>query len=165
GASAVWITPPSRDVAHVRLFLHDRPYASILVALYARDQPPSRELVRETYQAVLERDELAPCLSGALSLSPVQTIGFLRSKIAMLDARPQVAVEGIHQIGDALMAINPLTSKGAGLGLIQAEMLAGAIASDVADYDAQRDAMLHTYREWILPHWADGVLRGSHLAR
>jgi 2-polyprenyl-6-methoxyphenol hydroxylase-like FAD-dependent oxidoreductase len=163
GAAAVWIEPPSEAVAHVRLFLHDQPYASVLVALHARNQPPSRELVRETYQAIGSRSGLQQYFGGALPLSPVQTIGFLRSKLGVLDGEPRVAAEGIHQIGDALMAINPLTSKGAALGLIQAEILAHAIARDVTDYDGQRDAVLGAYREWIVPHWADGILRGNWL--
>jgi 2-polyprenyl-6-methoxyphenol hydroxylase-like FAD-dependent oxidoreductase len=163
GAAAVRIKPPSEAVEGVRLFLHDQPYASVFVALHARNQPPSRELVRETYQAILSRSELQQYFSGALPLSPVQTIGFLRSKLGLLDGQPQAVAEGIHQIGDALMTVNPLTSKGVALGLIQAEILANAIARDITDYDGQRDALLRAYREWIVPHWADGLLRGHYL--
>lgn len=164
GAAAVWIKPPSEGVAHVRLFLHDQPYASVLVVLHARNDLPSRELVRQAYQAVLTRDDLQRYLAGAVPLAPVQTIGFLRSRLGLLDAQPP-AVDGIHQIGDALMSIDPLTSKGASLGLIQAEMLANAISADITNLAAQYDALLGAYREWIVPHWADGLLRGYYLTR
>jgi 2-polyprenyl-6-methoxyphenol hydroxylase-like FAD-dependent oxidoreductase len=163
GAAAVWIEPPSEAVAHVRLFPHDPPYASILLALHAGTQPPSRELVRGAYQAIGSYSGLQQYFSGALPLSPVQTIGLLRSSIGLLDAQPESPLAGIHQIGDALMAINPLTSKGAALGLIQAEILANAISADITDYDRQREALLRAYREWIVPHWADGLIRGRHL--
>jgi len=163
GAAAVWIDPPFKPVAHVRLFPHDRPYASILLALNARNEPPGRELVHGAYQAIVSHSGLRQYFGGALPLSPVQTIGFLRSRLGLLDAEPQAVAEGIHQIGDALMAINPLASKGAALALIEAEILASAIAADIGDYDGQRDAMLRAYREWIIPHWADGLIRGSYL--
>jgi 2-polyprenyl-6-methoxyphenol hydroxylase-like FAD-dependent oxidoreductase len=164
GAASVWIKPPSDAVAHIRLFLHDPPYASILVALHATNAPPSRELVGQTYSEVLSREELQCYVGGAIPLSPVQTMGFLRSRLGLLDARPPVPT-GVHQIGDALMTINPLASKGVTLGLIQAEVLAEAIAADVADHDAQRCSLLRAYRDWIVPAWADGVLRGSYLSR
>ncbi|HEX6519469.1 MAG TPA: FAD-dependent oxidoreductase [Streptosporangiaceae bacterium] len=163
-AAAVWIKPPSDAVAHARLFLHDRPHASVLVALHARKDPPGRELVRQTYEAILTDSDLRQYVSGAVPLSPVQTIGFLGSRLGLLDAQPLTA-DGIHQIGDALVAVDPLTSKGASLGLIQAEILANAIAADSTNHDAQRDAVLGAYREWVVPHWADGLLRGFYLGR
>lgn len=162
-AAAVRIKPPSEAVAHARLFLHDQPHASVLVVLHARNDPPGPELVRQVYQAVLGHDDLRQYLGGAVPLAPVQTVGFLRSRLALLDAQPRV--NGMHQIGDVLMAIDPLTSKGASLGFIQAEMLANAISSDIGNFGVQRDAVLSAYRDWMVPHWADGLLRGAYLAR
>jgi 2-polyprenyl-6-methoxyphenol hydroxylase-like FAD-dependent oxidoreductase len=163
GACAVWIDPPSEAVAHVRLFLHDQPYASVLVVFHAKDEPPSQELVHSTYQAILSRAGLQQYFDGAIPLSPIQVIGFLRSRLGLLDTQSHDPVSGIHQIGDALMAIDPLASKGAALGLIQAEMLASAISADFTDHDRQREALLHAYHEWIVPHWADALIRGHYL--
>jgi 2-polyprenyl-6-methoxyphenol hydroxylase-like FAD-dependent oxidoreductase len=163
GACAVRIEPPSKAVAHVRLFLHDQPYASVLVVLHAKDEPPSQELVHRTYQAILSRAGLQQYFGGAIPLSPVQIMGSLRSRLGLLDAQSHDPVAGIHQIGDALMAIDPLASKGVALGLIQAETLASAISSDFTDYGRQREALLHAYHEWIVPHWADALIRGHYL--
>jgi 2-polyprenyl-6-methoxyphenol hydroxylase-like FAD-dependent oxidoreductase len=162
GAAAVWIEPPSEAVSHVRLFLHDRPYATVLVAMHATNTPPSRDLIDESYRAVLSRDDLRRYLDGATPLAPIQSIGLLRSRLGRLDLQPPTAPNGIHQIGDALMAINPLTSKGATLGLIQAEALAIAIAADIDDHGGQRDALLSAYHDFIVPAWADSLLRGSY---
>lgn len=163
GATAVWIKPPSEPVAHVRLFLHDQPYASVLVVLHGRTDPPGRELVRQAYKAVLRHDDLRQYLDGAVPLAPVQTLGFTRSRLRLLDAQPRV--HGIHQIGDALMTVEPLTSKGLSLGFIQAEILANAISSDIGNFAAQRDAVVNAYHDWLVPHWAEGLLRGSYLER
>jgi hypothetical protein len=61
------------------------------------------------------------------------------------------------------MAIEPLTSRGMSLGLITAEALTDAITEDPWDHVAHCAAVSRAYRDWLLPHWADGAVRGGYL--
>ena len=45
----------------------------------------------------------------------------------------------------------------------QAEALATCIARDVSDDMSQCETLLRTYYEWVVPNWADGVIRGNFL--
>jgi 2-polyprenyl-6-methoxyphenol hydroxylase-like FAD-dependent oxidoreductase len=161
GAAAVWIKNPDPSVVHVRLFLHDAPYASILLVLRGDDHTPSRRIIDEAYRAVMS--DLQPYCQGAACLAPIEIIGYLSTKLRLLDTERPFQPVGLLQIGDALATVNPLTSRGASLGLIQAEALATCIARDVSDYVSQFEAVLRIYHEWVVPNWADGVIRGSFL--
>lgn len=163
GAAAVFIKNPIPSVVHVRLFLHDAPYASLLLILRSDNHTPNREMLDEAYRAVMSDNELQRCCEGATYLSPLDIVGYLRTKLRLLDTERPFPAAGLLQIGDALSTINALTSRGASLGLIQAEALATSIANNVSDYAGQCEAVLRTYHEWIVPNWADGVIRGSFL--
>lgn len=163
GAAAVWIENPTPSVMHVRLFLHDAPYASILLVLRGDGSTPSRRDIDEAYQAVMSDDNLKPYCQSAVCLAPIEIIGYLKTKLRLLYAEKSFQPAGLLQIGDALATVNPLTSRGASLGLIQAEALATCIARDVSDYMSQCETLLQTYHEWVVPNWADGVIRGSFL--
>ncbi|MFI6742440.1 FAD-dependent oxidoreductase [Nonomuraea sp. NPDC050451] len=156
-AVALWSPAPSRDVVHVRLFVHDPPFASVLVALRGDRHPPAREVMLESYRAALASERLRSCLRDAVPLAPIQDFGFLKSRIRLFTFPGPC---GLHQIGDALAALNPLTSRGAGLGLVQAELLAEAIARDPGDFAGQRAVMMRAYHDWVAPHWAMGVVQG-----
>jgi 2-polyprenyl-6-methoxyphenol hydroxylase-like FAD-dependent oxidoreductase len=155
--------PPSDAVSHVRMFLHDPPYVSLLVILPAEGSPPDQGAIAEAYRSLLSANRLQRYFQDAIALAPVQTIGFLRSRIRLLDTQASVGIDGIHQIGDALAAVDPLTSSGATMGFLQAEKLANAISHDISDYAGQHEALLQAYHEWIVPQWADGVIRGRYL--
>lgn len=163
GAAAVWIDNPTPSVVHVRLFLHDAPYASILLVLRGDGQTPGRSAIDEAYQAVMSDSTLQPYSQGAVCLAPIEIVGYLRTRLRLLDTERPFQPAGLLQIGDALATVNPLTSRGASLGLIQAEALAACIARDVSDYMSQCEAVLRAYQEWVIPNWADGVIRGSFL--
>ena len=163
GAGAVWIKSPAPSVVHVRLFHHDAPYASILLVLRSDDQPPSRWTIDEAYRAVMSDNNLKQNIEGAVCLAPIQITGYLKTRLRLLDTETSFEPAGLLQIGDALAAVNPLTSRGASLGLIQAEALATCIARDVLDYVSQRETLLRTYHEWVVPNWADGVIRDNFL--
>ena len=163
GAGAVFIKNPSPSVMHVRLFLHDAPYASILLVLRADNHTPNRQMVDQAYQAVMSDNELQSYCQGAGYLAPIEIIGYLRTRLRILDSERSFQPAGLLQIGDALATVNPLTSRGASLGLIQAEALATCIVRNVSDYMSQCEALLQTYHEWVVPNWADGVIRGSFL--
>lgn len=163
GAAAVWIKNPDPSVMHVRLFLHDAPYASILLVLRGDDHTPSRRIIDEAYRAVMSDNKLQPYCQGAVCLAPIEIIGYLRTKLRLLDTERPFQPVGLLQIGDALATVNPLTSRGASLGLIQAEALVTCVARNVSDYMSQCEAVLRTYQEWVVPNWADGVIRGSFL--
>ncbi len=163
GAGAVWVKPPAPFVAHVRLFLHDAPYASILLVLRGDDQTPSRRIIDEAYRSVMSDDKLQPYCRGAVCLAPIEIVGYLKTRLRLLDSERPFETAGLLQIGDALATVNPLTSRGVSLGLIQAEALATCIARDVSDYMSQCETLLRTYYEWVVPNWADGVIRGNFL--
>lgn len=163
GAAAVWIKPPAPSVVHVRLFLHDAPYASILLVLRAEDHAPSRQIIEDAYRAVMSDNNLQPYCQGAVCLAPIETIGYLRARLRLLDTERSFQPAGLLQIGDALATVNPLTSRGASLGLIQAETLATYIARNVSDYMGQCEALVRIYHEWVVPNWADGVIRDNFL--
>ncbi|NUR86660.1 MAG: FAD-binding protein [Nonomuraea sp.] len=156
GAVSLRAEQELEEGGHVRLFLHDPPFASLLVALRGDGRPPGQEVVEDTYRAVLSSRKLGTALRGMEPLAPIQDYGYLRSRIRL---SPTSGVRGLHQAGDALAALNPLTSRGAGLGLVQAELLARAIAADPGDFTAQEEVMAHTYRDWVAPHWAMGVVQ------
>lgn len=163
GAVAVWIKSPTPSVVHVRLFLHDATYGSILLVLRSDDHTATRGDVEEAYRAVRSDHEVQQYFQGAAYLAPVETIGYLRSRLRLLDSDRPFQPAGLLQIGDALAEVNPLTSRGASLGLIQAEALAACIALDVSDYKGQCEVLLRTYHEWLVPNWADGVIRDHFL--
>lgn len=156
GAVSLRAEPELEEGGHVRLFLHDPPFASVLVALRGDGQPPEQRVVRETYRAVQSSRRLGAPLAGARPLAPIQDFGYLRSRIRL---SPTSQVHGLHQVGDAVAALNPLTSRGAGLGLVQAELLAEAVARDADDFAAQQEVMTRAYHEWVAPHWAMGVVQ------
>jgi 2-polyprenyl-6-methoxyphenol hydroxylase-like FAD-dependent oxidoreductase len=163
GAAVVWIKSPSQRVVHVRLFLHDAPYASILLVLRGDGHTPSRCVIDEAYQAVMSDNNLRPYCQGAVCLTPIEIVGFLRARLRLLDNERSFQPAGLLQIGDALAQVNPLTSRGASLGLIQAEALTTCIARNSSDYTSQCEAVLRTYHEWVLPNWADSVIRDNFL--
>jgi 2-polyprenyl-6-methoxyphenol hydroxylase-like FAD-dependent oxidoreductase len=163
GAPSVWIKPPAPSVVHVRLFLHDAPFASILLVLRADDHTPSRQTIEEAYRAVTSDNKLQPYCQEAVCLAPIEIIGYLRASLRLLDTERSFQPAGLLQIGDALATVNPLTSRGASLGLIQAEALAMCIERNVSDYMSQCEALLRTYHEWVVPNWADGVIRDNFL--
>ena len=163
GAGAVFIKNPSPSVVHVRLFLHDAPYASILLVLRGDDQTPGREMIEQAYRAVMSDNKLQPYCQGAVCLAPVEIIGYLRARLRLLDPERSFQPAGLLQIGDALAEVNPLTSRGATLGLIEAEALATSIARDVSDYMSHYEALLRIYNDWVVPNWADGVIRDHFL--
>jgi len=162
GAGAVWIKSPAPSVVHVRLFLHDAPYASILLVVRSDDHTPSREFIEGAYRAVMSDNELQPYCQGAVCLAPIETIGYLGARLRLLDTERSFQ-PGLLPIGDALAQVNPLTSRGATLGLIQAEALATCIAHNVSDYLSQCETLLRTYHEWVVPNWADSVIRDKFL--
>lgn len=163
GAAAVFVNNPSPSVVHVRLFLHDAPYVSILLVLRGDDQTPRRGTIEEAYRAVMSDDNLQPYCQGAVCLAPVENIGYLRARLHLLDPERSFQPAGLLQIGDALAEVNPLTSRGASLGLIEAEALATCIARNVSDYVSQCETLLRIYHEWVVPNWADGVIRDHFL--
>lgn len=163
GAGAVFIKNPSPSVVHVRLFLHDAPYASILLVLRGDHQTPSRGIIEQAYQAVMSDSKLQPYCQGAVCLAPIEIIGYLRARLRVLDPERSFKPAGLLQIGDALAEVNPLTSRGATLGLIEAEALAASIERNVSDFESQCEALLRTYNEWVVPNWADGVIRDNFL--
>lgn len=163
GAVAIWIKSPTPSVVHVRLFLHDATYGSILLVLRSDDHTPTRGVIEEAYRAVMSDDEVQQYFQGAVCLAPVETIGYLRSRLRLLDGERSFQPAGLLQIGDALAEVNALTSRGASLGLIQAEALAAPIARNVSDYSSQCEALLRIYHEWVVPNWADGAIRDHFL--
>ena len=120
-------------------------------------------MIDDAYRAVRSDQSVQSYFRGSTSLAPVELVGYMKTKLRLLDAEGSFQPAGLLQIGDALATVNPLTSRGASLGLLQAEALAEAIAGDVSDYARQQDAVLQTYHEWVAPNWADGVLRGNYL--
>jgi 2-polyprenyl-6-methoxyphenol hydroxylase-like FAD-dependent oxidoreductase len=163
GAAAVWIKPPDPSVVHVRLFLHDPPYASILLIRRGDDPPPSQGIIKDAYRAVMSDHTLQPYCQAAVCLAPIGGLGYLRARLRLLETERPFQPRGLFPIGDALAQINPLTSRGVSLGLIQAETLALCIARDIHDYESQSEALLQAYHDWVLPNWADGVIRDHFL--
>lgn len=163
GAAAVRIKPPDPSLVHIRLFLHDPPYASILLVIRSDKHIPSRGTIGEAYRAVMSDSEMQRHCQDAVCLAPIETHGYLRARLRLLDSERSFQPAGLLPIGDALAQVNPLTSRGASLGLVQAEALATCIARDVSDYSNQCEAVLRTYQEWLVPNWADGVIRDHFL--
>jgi flavin-dependent dehydrogenase len=167
GAASDWSAHTPGTVTHARLFFHDQPYATLLVVLDrkagdTRGTPDGRTVL-DAYQAIRADPQLGRYLAGAEPLSTIRSIGFGRTRLRLLDHLRAELPDGGFQIGDALMAIEPLTSRGISLGLITAEALADAITQDPWDHPAHCAAMSRTYRDWLLPHWADGAIRGGYL--
>lgn len=110
GAGAVWIRSPTPSVVHVRLFLHDAPYASILLVLHGAGRAPDRKTIEEAYQAVLSDHNVQQYCQGAECLAPIETIGFLTARLRLLDPETSFQPAGLYRIGDALAKVNPLTA-------------------------------------------------------
>lgn len=163
GAAVVRITPPDPSFVHIRLFLHDPPYASILLVIRSDTHVPSRGVIEEAYRAIMSDSDMQLHCQQAVCLAPIGTIGYLRARLRLLDAERSFQPTGLLPIGDALAQVNPLTSRGTSLGLVQAEALATCIARDVSDYSSQCETVLRTYQEWLVPNWADGVIRDRFL--
>ncbi len=162
GGLSVRIDLPLARVEEARIFFHDPPYASILVSQHADKGPPDRELTFRAYREVLSSIRLYKYLRDAIPLAPVQIMGYLKSVIQLPDYS-FLDVEGVHQIGDALATIHPLTSRGMTLGLIEAAALAQAIVVDISNYRSQRDALRRVYYEWVMPNWANGLIVGGYV--
>jgi flavin-dependent dehydrogenase len=167
GAASDWSASTPDRVTHARLFFHDQPYATLLVVLdgVAGDASgtPDGRTVLDAYQAMRTDPQLSRYLASAEPLGPIRSIGFGRTRLRLLSHLQSELPDGGHQIGDALMAIEPLTSRGMSLGLITAEALTDAITEDPWDHVAHCAAVSRAYRDWLLPHWADGAVRGGYL--
>lgn len=167
GAASDWSADTPGNVTHARLFFHDPPYATLLVLLNGmaggvRGTPDERTVL-DAYQAMRTDPQLSRYLAGAEPLGTIRSIGFGRTRLRLLDDLQASLPDGGYQIGDALMAIEPLTSRGMSLGLIMAEALTDAITQDPWDHLAHYAAVSRTYNDWLLPHWADGANRGGYL--
>ncbi len=81
-------------------------------------------------------DWVQPDRAGAIT--PVHVMGgLLNRRIRYLDADGRPRVLGLHAVGDAHTCTNPLYGRGCSLAMVQADLLAEAVAAEPHDAEAR----------------------------
>lgn len=101
----------------------------------------------------------------AQAITPVHVMaGLLNRRIAYLDDDGAPLALGVHAIGDAHTCTNPLYGRGCTLAMVQATLLADALAEHPDDADARARAYEAASEREILP-WYQAAVAQDRMAR
>lgn len=127
GRSSLHCQPLSDAIFDQIIFFHDPPFASLVLLAWAT---PSAAELSDWVRSIEEDNPTASCFlsrEGASAASRTRAIKCLKNRLSLYGSNAYPPVKGLHRIGDSLMSLNPITSVGASLAFIEAEIVADAV--------------------------------------
>jgi 2-polyprenyl-6-methoxyphenol hydroxylase-like FAD-dependent oxidoreductase len=149
-------------------FLGDNGTFSVTLAVPTGDRVLRARLTRPDGfdRAAGALDVMAPWLAPEV-VEPITGVhlmaGLINRRRRFLAADAPIVL-GFHAVGDAHTCTNPLYGRGCSLGMVQAELLAGAVADHPDDPVARSLAYEEGSRREVLP-WYDASVRQDRMGR
>jgi len=136
--------PIGGDLGYLKyaVFLGDNHTHSVTFAVRTDDADLRRRLLDpETFDHAAR---VLPATTGwvqpelVAAITPVHVMGgLLNRRIRYLDPDGRPCLLGFHAVGDAHTCTNPLYGRGCSLAMVQADLLAAAVAADPTDAEAR----------------------------